>query len=550
MRRLGVGSLTVLGLAALVAVLVVAASIGLALPVVAVLVTGVALAVLAGLAAAGPGHLVVLVGAGTALAVALARAERLGPGFAIAVALVIAAAAADEPLARRLAPTVRTAQLPGVRSDLRPSGERPFLGSVTIAVALSGIAAALSPLLAPDSVGLQVVGALVALVVAVLVGAAALRLRTMVRAIGDGTADHAVTAALQAYAPEFVLHFSGPVEGDYQIRMWLPYLSRLDRRWVILTRDHRMLARAADLDGQVPMVSCPRLSALDGCMVDSIRAVFHVNTDHQCVDLVRFADRTQVQLNHGDSDKPSSRHPMIAMFDQVFVAGQAAIDRFVEHGVTIPPEKFVVVGRPQVADIVATNVEPHDQVSVLYAPTWRGGTTDMSLSSLARGVEVVEALLGLGVRVMFRPHPYSLREAGSAAAVARIDARLAAAGQQHLASKQTVTGSMADWFNRSDALVGDVSSVPVDYLQSGKPLAVTDLGDPGESASGANTSGILQGAYVLHLGGDLHAPLAAMVGDDPLAEQRARVRTHYLGDIPTDELVPHFLAAATAAIDG
>src|SRR5699024_9935482 len=166
---------------------------------------------------------------------------------------------------------------------------------------------------------------------------------------------------------------------------------------------------------------------------------------------------THVHLNHGDSDKPSSYHPMIAMFDQVFVAGQAAVDRFARHGVVVPQEKFVRVGRPQVADIVDHTVDPLPGApTVLYAPTWRGGVRDMSFSSLPRGERVVQALLDAGVRVIFRPHPYWRRDKGSAAAVARIDALLAAAStpeRPHVTSDRAATASIVDNINRSDALV-------------------------------------------------------------------------------------------------
>jgi hypothetical protein len=37
-----------------------------------------------------------------------------------------------------------------------------------------------------------------------------------------------------------------------------------------------------------------------------------------------------------------------AIYDLIFTAGQAGIDRYARHGVSIPAEKFRIVGRPQV----------------------------------------------------------------------------------------------------------------------------------------------------------------------------------------------------------
>ena len=52
--------------------------------------------------------------------------------------------------------------------------------------------------------------------------------------------------------------------------------------------------------------------------------------------MVRFNQLTHIQLLHGDSDKASSFNPVTAMFDRIFVAGQAAIDRYAANGVLIP----------------------------------------------------------------------------------------------------------------------------------------------------------------------------------------------------------------------
>ncbi len=538
--RLGRGSLGLLCLAAVVAVQVIAAALGLPLPVVGGLAVLVGVAVLV-VGSPGPGQLIVLVGATSAVALRLAGDGLLGAaglGFAVAVAVITVAAAADEPLARRLAPGVRTVNLPGVRDDPRPGEDRPFAAAVAVAVAVLGLGAAIAAWS-----GARVPAVTVAVATVVVVGLATVRLWRRVGAIRRGTADRAVRAAVDAWAPEFAVHFCGPIAGEYQLTMWLPYLRQLDRRFVIITRDHRWLARAGAL-GPEPMLSSPRLSGLDDCMVDSIRAVFHVNTDQLGVDLVRYWDRTQIQLNHGDSDKPSSFHPMIAMFDKIFVAGQAAIDRFSDHGVVVEQSKFVIVGRPQTADIVPAGTG--DTRTVLYAPTWRGGTADMSLTSLWSGEQIVATLLELGATVVFRPHPYSLGDKASRAVIARIDALLARSrtpDRDHRTSDRTGSGPIAEWFNRTDALVSDVSSVPVDHLQSGKPLAIAM--PPGAQVGAA----LAEAAYLLPLDGDLVAGLTAMMGEDPLAEQRARTRVHHLGDIPAEDLVAHFLRAARAAID-
>src|SRR6185312_1739658 len=94
----------------------------------------------------------------------------------------------------------------------------------------------------------------------------------------------------------------------------------------------------------------------------------------------------------------------------------AAIDRFAAYGVSIPTEKFRIVGRPQVAEL-AVAAEPisavRDQV-VLYAPTWRGAYADLNHCSLPIARTIIQGLLDRGVTVVLRPHPYTRRNRASA----------------------------------------------------------------------------------------------------------------------------------------
>lgn len=485
-----------------------------------------------------------LVGLLAALAALLAH-DRATVWIGLIVAGAAVAGLVDDPVRQRLAPGVRAVQLPGVPSDARPELPGPFAHVVLGTVAALAVLLVVGDLVdVPDWVG-------AVLLVLLLNGLvlAALSLRSAVLTRRSQTSDSTITEALQDFGPRFYVYFSGEAEGDYQIRMWLPYLEQLGLPFAVLSRQPKLLPRAAGLTA-APVVLCERLAALDAVMVPSVRAVFYVNTHHQCVDGVRYLDRTHVHLNHGDSDKPSSYHPMIAMFDQVFVAGQAAIDRFARHDVVVPDEKFVVVGRPQVSEVVPVNVDPlADRATVLYAPTWRGGVRDMTFSSLDHGEQIVRALLDQGVRVAFRPHPFSLREKGSARKIAAIDALLANAASPaapHRTSEQTARETITETFNRSDALVTDVSSVASDYLQSAKPFAVADLANVGGQRADPDAFPVLRAAYLLDLAEPIDLVLASMLEDDPRAAARAELRTYYLGDAPDSAL--HFIGCAARAV--
>lgn len=356
-----------------------------------------------------------------------------------------------------------------------------------------------------------------------------------------------VGAALRDYRPRFAVYFSGKPDGAYQVAMWLPYLERTGCRYLVIVRDEAALPVLGAVT-EAPVVFVRSLEAHQHVMVDSLGAVFYVNNEPRNVNGVRFLGVTHVHLGHGDSDKPASYSPTFAMFDRVFVAGQAAIDRFAAHGVMVPQEKFVIVGRPQAEAIECLPDGSRPSVrAVLYAPTWRGGLKDMALGSLGVGEAIVAGLLSRGVQVWFRPHPYSWRDPRAVAWIAAIDGLLAAAGNGCRPSGATATRSITECFNATDALVTDVSSVATDYLATRKPLAIVDLA--GDSAACRRAHPVARVAYLLSPPDGLAAGLDALLGPDPLAGAREAARRHYLGDAPADGHADLFVAAAREAID-
>lgn len=369
-----------------------------------------------------------------------------------------------------------------------------------------------------------------------------------------------LTELLEGYGPQFALHWQAPAGTAYQAAMWLPHLAQLGRPHVVVVRTEVNLRDVTPLT-LAPIVLRKSLEDLDPVVTSTLRLVFYVNTAVRNSHMVRYSQLTHVQLNHGDSDKAPSFNPVFRMYDHDFVAGQAAIDRFAAHGVSMPPEMFTIVGRPQVADVTVA-AGPISAISggvgprVLYAPTWSGFYADSDYSSLRVGVEIVTALLARGCTVVFRPHPYARGTPSFARACDQIADLLErdrnATGRAHLFGQVAEVGmSVTDCFNASDALVGDVSSVVADYLFSEKPFAMVAVSEPAEDFT--KHFPIAEAAYVVDgFGGTLRgleASLGAMLGEDPLLPVRRSVKTYYLGDIPAESYGRRFLDEATALLD-
>ncbi|MFI6819903.1 CDP-glycerol glycerophosphotransferase family protein [Micromonospora sp. NPDC050187] len=479
----------------------------------------------------------VLVAAG----ILVGYARRLDAGFDLALVatalVVLALVLLDGPLRDAGGLEIRTANLP----------VRPGLTTAHVGTAI------------PVLLGAVALGALLALptwyalVVSLLVGglAGVVGLRLARRRFRPSTAASPVARALARHQPEFLLYFSAPPGSEYQVTMWLPYLERIGRPFLVLLREPEFLAPIAAAT-RAPVVYCPTLKAIDEALVPSLRVAFYVNHGAKNAHCIRFTQLTHIQIHHGDSDKAPSANPVSAIFDRNFVAGQAAIDRYARAGVHIPAEKFVVVGRPQVEAIGVRRppVPMPAHPTVLYTPTWTGHHADANYCSLPVAEAVVGRLLARGATVILRAHPYTAQNPESARQLARVEELLATdrsrTGRQHVwGTDASRAMSLVDCVNRSDALISDVSGVISDYLYSGKPYAVTDMGVDGDAFTARFP--LARSGYVLRRDlADVDDVLERLLGTDPLAEARWAMRTHYLGDFPVESYAEGFLSAARA----
>ena len=200
-------------------------------------------------------------------------------------------------------------------------------------------------------------------------------------------------AALRAYAPAFVVYYATVQGARYQLGMWLPYLERLDKPYVVITRNPATVAEIATMTKKpilVPRTDKKMSDHLDSMVVPSMKAAFYVQGSAANSTFQRYP-MTHVWLNHGDSDKQANYHPRHATYSKLFVSGQQGVDRYAAHGIEVPPGRFEIVGRPQIESIMVRDepLPPGTPRTVLYAPTWKGGRPSTNYSSLPNGLTMI-----------------------------------------------------------------------------------------------------------------------------------------------------------------
>lgn len=354
---------------------------------------------------------------------------------------------------------------------------------------------------------------------------------------------------------DFILYFDAPPQSTFQILMWLPYLKMLNRPFLIIVRGSKNDQELHIL--KLPVVRI--VTQVDLAIVEELGAktVFYVNNGMRNLHMLRYNRLTHVQLLHGESDKASSYNPVTTIYDFLFVAGQAGIDRYYSNDVFIPFEKFRSVSRPQTSGIeVAREPSENKSKTVFYATTWSGYSVDTNVTSIEIAEQIIQRLIAQGHTVIFRPHPYCYRNKPQEMVIDKVAKLLkeeaAKTGLKHCISNdphfEHVYPNINDCINAADVMVSDITSVIADWLFSTKPYVTIDTDNNLKAFTAENP--IVKGGYIFSANmQDFDESIEKATGDDPLREQRLELRKHVLGVDIEDDPVEMFLTAANHIID-
>lgn len=325
----------------------------------------------------------------------------------------------------------------------------------------------------------------------------------------------------------FIFYFSAPdLREPTHVDMWIEPLSSLQKSWFVVLRErsHLQYFKKPERPNAILIESSQELG---GVLPEDANLIFYANNGQKNRAMINAEpSATHIQLLHGDSDKPPSYSPLSKNYDYLFVAGQMAIDRYRNHGINISPEKFQVVGRPQVKSI-KTTARPKSIKSVGYMPTWKGFFEDTQFSSLDRAVTITKMVFRSlpGTSVLFKPHPMSFKDPSWKQI------------QRGVISKISTNGRIAspsetpfDIINASDILITDISSVMIDYLYSGRPLIV--VLPKGFNDSDAWRYPSLAAAYLVDADlNNLENAITLAATEDPMYSKRLEIRKEAFGDI-------------------
>ena len=355
-----------------------------------------------------------------------------------------------------------------------------------------------------------------------------------------------------------IAYFAGDPTRTYQLAQWLEVLEVLDAVHPVglVLRDP---ASAAVIGARtdLPVFTAPTFPELTELYAElDAKVVLYCNNAVLNVESLLDHRRLHVHINHGESDKQSMASNNAKAYDRVFVAGDAAVQRYLSGLMEFDAQRLVRVGRPQL-DLPRTPLlEPSPRRTVLYAPTWEGDADYNDYTSVdTLGEAIVQAILDLpDVRLVYKPHPKVTTSQTPAIAAAhwsivRMVEEAAhldpAAGHTHVLS-----GDILAVMPGCDALVADVSSVGLDwlYLHTDKPIFLTDRHDDTDELQ--RQVPISQCADVVDSStvDTLTTLLAARLDHDTHHLDRVAMRHHYFDDLHVGDSTDRFLTAVSELV--
>jgi len=342
-----------------------------------------------------------------------------------------------------------------------------------------------------------------------------------------------LVVALTEKSPSFVVYVSlGARQAKYIVNQWLPTFEKLSQDGLVIVREASQLA---EFDAtRHPVIYAPSQRDVEKLIVPSVAVAFYLAFGERNGQLQLNPSLHHVMLLHGESDKATSANNLSRGMSEIWVAGQVAIDRYLNAGIDLPRERFAIVGRPQSAEL-PVGPTGNDRPILLYAPTFEGYYEHTYYTSLDRmGVRMIRKILRdyPELQVWFRPHPASgVRLPQMLTAITEINTILRRAGNGHRVTADDDL-SLAECLSRADILISDISSVATDYLYTERPVITADP----QGLSQADFVGAFPTQASSYLVGPnlegLNQAIDLALGEDPLAAARVAMKKRVLGDTP------------------
>jgi hypothetical protein len=346
---------------------------------------------------------------------------------------------------------------------------------------------------------------------------------------------------LAAFGPHWCL-FWGRSVTPFHFDIWAPYIRRSRYRYAIMAGQDIVPERVREVVAGLP--NCIVLEPYEEARswlkdAPRFRGFLFIGTKEENFRVINsFRSSLHIWLGHGESDKVYNAFRTASIYDSVFMARYRAAERYPKA-----IRRWVAAGACAIGNPLPEGVpkdpwsRPRPIRTILYAPTWEGGSDRADYSSLP---EVTPALLAAlprlaerGTRVILRPHGVTGHRRPSDTAL--VDSLVAAGAVRG--------GEKAADFAAADVMISDISGVTGEFLFTEKP-AIMPVFDRLAGIGKDETRIADEYPWVYRWnpeGEDLLALLERIETSDPLRRRRAvSARRMFRGHRSLDDAVDTF----------
>ena len=335
----------------------------------------------------------------------------------------------------------------------------------------------------------------------------------------NNNASNIIYDELHKYQPDFILYFSGNSKSTYQINSWLPLLSIIKFKFVIFLREHHHYGNLEN--SEYPIVFLKDTIDIEkNSSITSIKAALYTTNVGKNIHLIRDIRIKHIFIGHGDSDKSGSANNLMKLYDHMFVAGDAHIDRMNKNNIVTPENYFYKIGRPQLELLSKKKKSSNKKINLLYAPTWEGYYENSCYSSLNIIHNQLEEYINKNkstVDFLFRPHPHT----------GVVNKKYNNIKKRLMNLTNYKYNNLHDCFQFADILITDISGILSDFIYLNKPII---LYHPEVIDNIKSECPISSCCYILDKNSSITDLIKKIKYDDYLLEDRMKMKSYIMGD--------------------
>jgi len=197
------------------------------------------------------------------------------------------------------------------------------------------------------------------------------------------------------------------------LNMWLPFLIESKVHFVCICTNYKAFIKikicyptlnviyVKNKDSLSLIVN--RFSNLKACLYLS-----NIGKNINMIDAVNQFEIKHIFIGHGDSDKSASAHKFFRIYDEIWTAGEAGKDRFLNKKILLKHLIFKSVGNPRLKSLLQLNFKKTNKqsINILYLPTWTGVYKEQDYSSLSIMKSILAELqLRFSAQIIIKFHP-------------------------------------------------------------------------------------------------------------------------------------------------